>query len=216
MPESTGCRAKGKDMSSRTKPVTARKGPMTASPLSIDRRLADGADFIKSRKEEILRGVPAKMTKNIAIGVFCVLKRMESAMARRLVQVRSRIDELVATNLPEMKPGEHEQRLVGGPFSIIRRNGNFNKKEINSAKLTDLLKSKKIPTNAAKLTPMPSPPFFSEVKLQHLVAENKITQAEYDQVMELAKPETSIHVDAPKLIDVIVTRYLLGGIGTNN
>lgn len=200
-------------MPNRAKTITARKGPMPASTVStIDSRLKKASDFILSEKEVILRSPTAKMPMPIAVAAFCVIKRMEAAIHRRLGPVRERLDEILELKLESMKPGEHEQKLTYGPFGVIVRNDNHDRTEINTAKLMALLGKKKIAPSAVFIQPPPPPAFASEERLRALVAAGKITTKEYDSVVEFAQPRTSVHVDVPKLVDKVIESRLLGGI----
>lgn len=200
-------------MPNRTKQVVARKGPMPATTVStIDARLKKASDFVVESKETILRAPTARMPMTVAISVFCVLKRMEAAIHRRLNPVRDRVDEIMSLKFPDMKPGEREQRLAAGPFAIFLRNDAWDRKEPNPEKVMELLAKRHIARGEVFITPPPPPPFISAERLQALVNQGKISMKEYEEVMDLARPQKSLQVDVPKLIDKVVESRLLGGI----
>lgn len=197
-------------MSSKTKSATAQKS-MEAMPSigQISQKLGQAATFLKEHREAIFRKPPVSMSQSVVIASFVMLKRMGAMLDRRLSGkngVRERINEIVAMKLPEMKPGEKEQRLPAQGFgvAIIRVNKAANRRVINRNVLEELLESKKIKASTVTVVPVAPPAYYSEHLVQQLVAQGKLTTKEYESVMEFAKPEPELHVEVPSELDAII------------
>lgn len=198
--------------------VTARKGVQSAvrAVSTITDKLSQAASFLKESREVILKAPVAKMSQNVIIASFCILKRLGSLVDRRLSGkngVRERIDEIVALKLPDMEPGELEQRLPahGLGMAIIRRNKAASQKVMNQEKLEALLDAKKIKHSSCLVRPEAPPPYYGEHLVQDLVKNKKISAKEYESIMEFAPPKPELHVEVPDELDSVLGAALLRG-----
>lgn len=193
----------------------AAKKPSSAATEAmvtrLSKRLAEAIAFVKANRDEILAAPVLELEKNAAVAAFCVLRRMGSAIDRRLKRLQPVIEAMFESMGP-VGPGEAGHVIQAGAFAVELRNTRRNSLELDEGKVREILRSKRIPLSRVTVVPKPQDPFISEDLIKNLVAEGHISEAEFESMKRIAAPKLALHVDVPDALDEFIQNRLLGGI----
>lgn len=170
--------------------------------------------FVSGKLSVVFHDDVDELSDEEVIAAFALVNKVNNAVARRMRELRKRVDVLLAAKQEEpRKEGDEPKGFIELDYlglKVIQTNKNFGGKILSEEKVLELLAEKGV--DKAHVFTMPEAPvaYFNPEKVKALVTLGMLKQEEFDGCTLDAEPSYVVSVDVAKPIDASITAVVLG------
>jgi len=169
--------------------------------------------FVSTKLQTVFHGDVDEMSKEETVASFALVNKVQNAVARRVRELRKKVDVYLAEELESHKSDEEKKgfvELVHLGMKVIQSDKNFGGKVISEAKTLELLAKKGIAKEHVLTMPPPPIAYFTPSKVEAMRELGMLTQEEYESCLVDVDPSYVVNVEVEKVVDVSVTAIVLG------